>query len=82
MVDELPSLFENAQLVDDRGWMKCSLHLQSLLKGAGTIDDAGKAPAQHVQQSTHTGQKEYRSDRKLNDVRDLIDLIHTASIAS
>jgi hypothetical protein len=35
--------------------------------------DAGKALAQHVQQSANTCQKEYRSDRKLNAVRDLIN---------
>jgi hypothetical protein len=47
-----------------------------LFKHTRTIDDASKAPAQHVQQSADTRQKKYGSNRKLNEVRDLINFIH------
>jgi hypothetical protein len=47
-----------------------------LLKNPGTIDDASEAPAKHVQQSANAREKEYGRDRKLNDVRDLINFIH------
>ena len=42
----------------------------------GTINDASEAPAKHVQQSANAREKEYGCDRKLNDVRDLINFIH------
>jgi hypothetical protein len=50
--------------------------VQSFLKHAGSIDDATKTSTQHVQQSADARQKEYGSDRKLNEVSDVVNLIH------
>jgi hypothetical protein len=46
-----------------------------LLEHAGTVDDASKASAQYVKQSADAGEKENGRNRKLNKVRNLINLI-------
>ena len=76
VVDQPPTSFQDFQLAHDCSCMRWFWRLQSLLKHPGSINDASEAPAQHVQQSADSRQKEYGSDRKLNDVRDLINLIH------
>jgi len=59
VVDQPPTFFQDAQLVHDCGCVRWFGRVQSLLQHAGTIDDASKAPAQHVQQSADARQKEY-----------------------
>ena len=76
MVDQPSTPFQDMQLVHDGGCVNWFPRFQSLFKHAGTVDDASKSPTQDVQQSTNARQKEYRSDRKLNEVRDLVNLIH------
>src|SRR5215469_16976603 len=71
-----PASFEDAQLIHDSGFMGWLRQVQALLEPAGTINDASKASAQHIQQSANSGQKEYRSHRELDDMCDLIIWIH------
>src|ERR1700757_3833539 len=75
VVDQPSTPFQDTQLVHDGGCAKWFRRLQSLFKQAGTVDDASKAPTQDVQQSANARQEEYGSDRKLNEVRDLVKFI-------
>src|SRR5262252_6465774 len=71
-----PASFENTQLINDSGFMGWLRRVQAPLEPAGTIDDASKASAQYIQQSADSGQKEYGSDRELDDMCDLVIWIH------
>lgn len=58
MVDQFSPSFQDTQLVHDGCEARLFGCFQALLKYAGTIDNASQTPAQHIQQSTDTGQKD------------------------
>jgi hypothetical protein len=58
VIDQPSAFLQDTQLAHNRGRVRYFRRVQSLLKHAGTVDDASQPPAQHVQQSRSEGRPE------------------------